>query len=161
MTAPSPALRLAQAEVVDAVGHGMRLIDVQAWPLTIGRALDNHVVLPDPHVAPHHASVDLDADGRLRLTVGDSRNGVRIDQGRHPAQLRAGEQASLPPLARLQLGHSQLTLRLAGDPLPAERPLVPVLAGPKGLLPGLAAGCCSSGAWPGAWRPSCLPAASR
>lgn len=139
VTAPSPTARLAQAEVVDAVGHGVRLIDVQAWPLTIGRALDNDIVLPDPHVAPRHATVDLDPDGRLRVRVGDSRNGVRIEHGRTHAQLRAGEQATLPALARLQLGHSQLLLRRPGDPLPAELPLVSGLAaGPRWLLPALA-----------------------
>jgi len=135
---PSPAARLAQAEVVDAVGHGVRLLDVQAWPLTIGRALDNDIVLPDPHVAPHHATLAPDATGRLRVTVGDSRNGVRIEHGRTAAQVRAGEAASLPPQARLLLGHSQLLLRLPGEALAAELPLVPTFAGPRWLLPGLA-----------------------
>lgn len=138
VTTAAPAARLAQAEVVDAVGHGVRLIDVQAWPLTVGRALDNDIVLPDPHVAAHHATVEPDAEGRLRVRVGDSRNGVRIEHGRMHAQLRSGEQASLPALARLQLGHSQLLLRLPGDPLPAELPLAPGAWGPRWLLPALA-----------------------
>ncbi|HEX6020169.1 MAG TPA: hypothetical protein VFZ28_18885, partial [Burkholderiaceae bacterium] len=78
-------------------------------------------------------------DGRLRLQVGDSRNGVRIDHGRSPTLLRAGEQAALPALARLQLGHSQLLLRLPGDSLPAELPLASALTtGSRWLLPGLA-----------------------
>ena len=111
--------RLAQAEVVDAVGHGVRLIDVRAWPLTIGRAIDNHVVLPDPHVAAHHASVAPDADGPLRLNVGDSRNGVRVEHGRKRFHLGANEHAILPAGARLHLGHSRLLLRLPHDPVPA------------------------------------------
>lgn len=139
MTAAVAGPRLAQAEVVDAVGHGVRLIDVQAWPLTIGRALDNHIVLPDPHVATHHATVAPDADGQLRVSVGDSRNGVRIERGHSTALLRANEQAPLPAGARLHLGHSQLQLRLPQDPLAAELPLLPGLAaGSRWLAPGLA-----------------------
>lgn len=131
--------RLAQVEVIDAAGHGVRLIDVQAWPLHIGRALDNDLVLPDPHVAAHHATVAPDADGRLCLTVGDSRNGVRIEHGNGPLLLSAGEQAPLPPLARWHLGHSQLLLRLPQDPIAAELPLTrgpsPM---PRWLMPALA-----------------------
>ena len=137
--APGATPRLAQAEVADAGGHGVRLVDVLAWPLTVGRALDNHIVLPDPHVAAHHATLDLDADGRVRVSVGDSRNGVRIDHGRTHAVLRAHEQAVLPAPARLQLGHSQLMLRLPTDPLAAELPLQPGPAnGPRWLMPALA-----------------------
>jgi len=131
--------RLAQVEVIDAPSHGVRLIDVQAWPLRIGRALDNDLVLPDPHVAAHHATVGPDADGRLRLTVGDSRNGVRIDHGSGQQLLRAGEHAPLPALARWHLGHSQLLLSLPQDPIAAELPLTrgpsPM---PRWLMPALA-----------------------
>jgi hypothetical protein len=133
------AARLAQAEVVDAVGHAVRLIDVLAWPLTIGRALDNDIVLPDPHVAAHHATLAPDADGRLRVRVGDSRNGVRIEHGRTRSQLRANDEAPLPAQARLHLGHSQLVLRLPQDPLAPELPLVQGLsATPRALVPALA-----------------------
>ncbi|HET7527078.1 MAG TPA: FHA domain-containing protein [Burkholderiaceae bacterium] len=139
MTASAGAARLAQAEVVDAAGHGVRLIDVHAWPLTIGRALDNDIVLPDPHVAAHHVTVAPDEQGALRVSVGDSRNGVRIEHGRTHALLRGHEQSSLPALARLHLGHSQLLLRLPDDPLAAELPLAHGLAAtPRGLVPALA-----------------------
>jgi FHA domain len=131
--------RLAQVEVIDAASHGVRLIDVQAWPLRIGRALDNDLVLPDPHVAAHHATVAPDADGRLCVHVGDSRNGVRIEHANSHVQLRAGEQAPLPALARWHLGHSQLLLRLPQDPIAAELPLTRGLATTPGwLIPVLA-----------------------
>jgi FHA domain-containing protein len=139
VTGAEAGLRLAQAEVVDAGGHAVRLIDVHAWPLTIGRALDNHIVLPDPYVAAHHATVAPDADGQLCVSVGDSRNGARIERGRSAAQLRAHEHAPLPAGARLHLGHSQLQLRLPQDPLAAELPLLHGLAaGSRWLAPGLA-----------------------
>jgi hypothetical protein len=131
--------RLAQVEVIDAAGHGVRLVDVHAWPLTIGRALDNDLVLPDPYVAPYHATVALEDDGSLRVSVGDSRNGVRIERGRGQQLLRAGEQAPLPTLAHCHLGHSQLLLRLPQDPVAAELPLLHGLAAsPHWLTPALA-----------------------
>jgi hypothetical protein len=117
----------------------VRLVDVHAWPLRVGRALDNDLVLSDPHVAPHHATVTLEDDGSLRLSVGDSRNGVRIEQGRGQQLLRAGEQAPLPALARWHLGHSQLLLRLPQDPVAAELPLTRgPTASPPWLMPALA-----------------------
>jgi hypothetical protein len=139
VTTAHAAPRLAQAEVVDAAGHHVRLIDVHAWPLTIGRALDNDIVLPDPHVAAHHATVVPDGDGGLRLTVGDTRNGVRIELDRGQSLLRTREQQPLPAGARLHLGHSQLLLRLPDEPLPAELPLLHgVATASRWLVPTLA-----------------------
>ena len=120
----SPARpRLAQVEVFDTHGRSMQVVDVHAWPLTIGRALDNDLVLSDPHVAARHATVEPDADGRLRVRVGDSRNGVRIEQGRRHALLRSGVEGDWPPAARARIGHNHLVLRRPQDPLLAELPL--------------------------------------
>lgn len=131
--------RLAQVEVIDTASHGVRLIDVHEWPLRIGRALDNDLVLPDPHVAAHHATLAPDVDGHLRLSVGDSRNGARIEHGGARTLLRAGEQALLPALARWHLGHTQLLLRLPQDPVAAELPLTHGPAAlPRWLMVGLA-----------------------
>ena len=81
----------------------------------------------------------LDADGQLRLSVGDSRNGVRIERGRGSTLVRANDRAPLPAQARVHLGHSQLLLRLPRDPLAAELPLMRGLAsGPIWLVPVLA-----------------------
>ena len=62
---------------------------VTAWPLRIGRALDNDLVLADPHVAPHHLQVAV-AEGGVRLVVGDTRNGVQFGTLR----LRSDERAA-------------------------------------------------------------------
>ena len=73
---PRPEDRLALIELLDRDGRARRTLDVHAWPVSLGRALDNTWVLDDPHVAPHHAVLGVDADGHLLLQVGDSRNGV-------------------------------------------------------------------------------------
>ena len=49
---PAPAL----LEVVDRDGLVRQSWRIERWPVTIGRALDNTIVLSDPHVAAHHAT---------------------------------------------------------------------------------------------------------
>lgn len=121
--------RLALIELLDRDGRARRTLDVHAWPVTLGRALDNTWVLDDPHVAPHHATLAADADGQLQVQVGDSRNGLQLGQRR----LQAGQQAALPAgTALLQIGGLRLRLRAAGAPLAPEwllaQPLVAGLA---------------------------------
>lgn len=123
--------RLALIELIDRDGRTRRALDVHAWPLRLGRALDNSLVLDDPHVAPHHATLAPDASGQLVLQVGDSRNGVQVGR----LSLQAGQSTTLPGGdALLQIGNLRLRLRLAGTPVAAElllaRPLAqPLVAG--------------------------------
>jgi Inner membrane component of T3SS, cytoplasmic domain len=44
--------------------------------IRIGRALDNDVVLDDPHCAPHHARLEIDVDGTARLYDLGTINGI-------------------------------------------------------------------------------------
>ena len=133
---PARQHRLALIEVFERDGRVGHSASVHGWPLTLGRALDNDVVLDDPHVAAHHATLSPDDQGSLVLDVGDTVNGVEVDGRRHGARA----QVALPAGgARLRLGGLQLRLRLPAEVLAAERPL-PVLgrahlAGP--LLAGL------------------------
>lgn len=118
--------RLALIELLDRDGRCQRAVDVQHWPFSIGRALDNDLVLDDPFVAPRHASLAPDEQGGLRLRVGDSVNGV----GWQRRRLQRGEETLLPAEgALLQLGGCRLRLRLPGEALAAERPLPVILPG--------------------------------
>jgi len=113
--------RLALIEIVERDGRVRQQLDVQGWPLTIGRALDRDLVIEDPHVAAAHAVLSTDADGKLWLEVGDTHNGVRV--GRRT--LRAGERVALEPGGEpLHFGLTRLRVRRAGDPVPAEKLLV-------------------------------------
>ena len=135
--------RLALIEVFERDGRVGHSASVHGWPLTLGRALDNDVVLDDPHVAAHHATLSPDDQGSLVLDVGDTVNGVEVDGRRHGARA----QVALPAGgARLRLGGLQLRLRLPAEVLAAERPLPvlgrahlagPLLAGVLFLLLGL------------------------
>ncbi len=123
------AERLALIECFERDGRPGRVVDVHAWPLTLGRSLSNHVVLDDAHVAAEHARIEPDAQGRLVLTVLDTANGVSVDGRR----LAAHAQCQLPEAgALLQLGQTKLRLRLRlrGEVLAAEKPLPPASASP-------------------------------
>jgi len=112
---------VALIEVLDRDGQVRQAITVAAWPLRIGRALDNHVVLSDPHVAPAHVSIER-GEHALEFAVGNTRNGVQLGHKR----LRPGD-ASLIPVGdepfELTLGRTRLRLRLPDQPLAAELPL--------------------------------------
>jgi hypothetical protein len=98
----------------------------------IGRALDNHVVLDDPHAAPHHARLAPDGAGRLTLTVLPGRNGI-VHEGQH---YNAGAALELPAGgATLHIGATRLRLRLRGETLAPEQALPALAPGSRALLP--------------------------
>ena len=118
-------LRRALIEFFDRDGRVARSVSVHHWPLTLGRALDNDVVLDDPHVAAHHATLQSDQQGRVMLIVGTSINGALIGSTRHAA----GAQVVLPAAGDvLQMGAIKLRLRLPAEVLAPEQPL-PTAAG--------------------------------
>jgi hypothetical protein len=115
-----PEERLALIELEGRDGRVGRAIDVWQWPVTLGRALDNHIVIDDPHVAAHHARIAPDEQGRVTLTVLESRNGV----GHGKQRIASGQAFPLPDGGTtLQMGATRLRLRLPGEVLAAEQPL--------------------------------------
>ncbi|MBP6765792.1 MAG: FHA domain-containing protein [Rubrivivax sp.] len=117
----TPTQRLALIECLERDGRSARMRDVWRWPVTIGRAIDNDLVLDDPFVAPQHARLELAEDGSLRLQVLDTRNGVVLGPRRHA-------KGALVPVpaggSLLQVGGITLRLRLPGENLAAEQPLL-------------------------------------
>ena len=110
---------LAIIDIQERDGHIRQRHEVQRWPVSIGRALDNDIVLDDPHVAARH--IDLNEEnGQLRFTVGDTRNGVRIDGH----EFAAGGSGFWTGQHELHLGRSILKLRTVRDPLPDEVPFL-------------------------------------
>jgi hypothetical protein len=122
-----PEARVALIEWLSRDGHVQSCVDVWRWPAAIGRALDNTMVLDDPHVAPHHLRLDVGVDGGVTLAVGDTRNGVRLGD----RWLAAGAVAPLPTGgANLIVGACRLRIRLPGEALAAEQKLVRVAQRP-------------------------------
>lgn len=126
-----PPQRLALIECLERDGRSARMRDVWQWPLTIGRAIDNDLVLDDPFVAPQHARLELAPDGGVCLQVLDTRNGVQVGHQRHAL----GAKVPMPAGgATLQVGGITLRLRLPGETLAAERPL-PITTSAQRWLP--------------------------
>jgi len=109
---------VALIELLDRDGQTQRRVRVTQWPVRIGRAIDCDVVLDDPHVAPHHASL-VWSDDAVHVVPLPSVNGVRFGR----SQVVAGSAPALPPNGVLTLGVTTLRVRLAGEALSAEVPL--------------------------------------
>ena len=137
-TVPAESFRrgpLALLEALDRDGQVRQAWRVEHWPLGIGRALDNDVVLTDPHVAAHHASLHADAAG-LTVQAGVTRNGLAVGGER----LGSGQSKTFADSGRdldLQIGRVALRLRLAGHALAAEEPLALVTLREPRALPTL------------------------
>lgn len=127
-------------EVIDRDGQVRQSHAVAQWPLRIGRALDNDLVLSDPHIAPHHLHIDEAENGALQLHVGETRNGVQF--GAKHQRLRHGDSAPLAPTGEpieLTAGRTHLRLRLPGHTLAPEIAIAPALSPQRRATPLLVA----------------------
>jgi hypothetical protein len=112
---------LGVLEVLDRDGQVRQTYPIAQWPVRVGRALDNDLVLPDPHVAPYHLTIDAAQTG-LALHVGETINGIAVGSRR----LRSGEQRAIDAAAapaEWVVGRTHLRLRLPQQEVPAELPL--------------------------------------
>lgn len=107
--------------------------------VTIGRALDNDLILDDPHCAAHHARLEVAADGSARLLDLGSSNGIIAGRNK---RARIHEVKNDDPY---RLGHTVIRVRSSEWPLAPERSLSQRAVWPLALL-GLAL-VLSYGAW--------------
>ena len=94
----------------------------------IGRALDNNLVLDDPHCAPHHAELDVGVDGVARLRDLGTSNGIVAAHNRRAA---VHEIKNEEPF---RLGHTLIRVRSSTWPLAPERSLSRRAVWPLALL---------------------------
>ncbi|OQX15179.1 MAG: hypothetical protein BWK73_07660 [Thiothrix lacustris] len=86
---------------------------LEQFPVTIGRALDNDVILSDSSVSPYHLRLEQDAEGRVFVHNLSSENGTRLNNHQLGAQ-----PVQVPVPSQLLLGHRRL--RLASTAMPVE-----------------------------------------
>jgi hypothetical protein len=94
---------LGYIEVLDTKGRVASRFAVSSWPVTIGRAYTNSIILDDPFVSPEHLSISPDDSGRLVARDLNSVNGLRAELG--------GERVNALPIvagAPFQIGHTLL-----------------------------------------------------
>lgn len=101
-------------EVLDAKGGVVERVPVDSFPINVGRAYGNQVILDDPYVCPVHVTLAPDEHGRLMARDQGSVNGLRAD-GRGACvaslELRSG--------TRFRIGHTTLRFCAVDHPLPA------------------------------------------
>jgi hypothetical protein len=115
---------LGAIEVIDRTGRVQTRVRVERWPFRIGRALDNDLVLDDPHVCPHHA--ELRGDGAIELVDCGSLNGSFLG-----AERQRRERIDLDQGGELRVGHTYLRFRTADEQIAAT--LVDPMAGSRWL----------------------------
>lgn len=112
---------LMWVEVLDRHGDiaaRYRFDDIKRWPVRVGRAPDNDIVLDDPHVAPHHALISMDRDGHLYIDDEGTLNGL-VNEATKQRQARVA--CATHPLVRL--GRTRLRVRDGREAVAPERPL--------------------------------------
>ena len=127
----------ALLEVIDRDGLVRQAWRIDRWPVSIGRALDNTVVLSDPHVAAHHATIDVvpagdGAPAAIVVAARETKNGLVVGKER----LGSGTSKQVSDDGRdleLHIGRSELRLRLPGHALAAEQVLSTVVREPPGV----------------------------
>lgn len=110
-------------EVVDAGGRVVARRTAVGVPCTIGSALDNTLVVEDPEVAPYHARIDREADGRLTVTVLGGSSGLS-----RPGAPERSLSLALTRSAAVALGGSTIRIvdeatRDVSEVVAAEEPL--------------------------------------
>ena len=100
-------------EVLDRRGRLLARHRVDQWPVTVGRAYANDVIVDDPYVCPAH--VRLSRNGETGIVVEDlgSVNGTRVE----PGGGRIAHEV-VPAGARLRIGNTVLRVRDAETRVP-------------------------------------------
>ena len=117
---------LGYIEVLDGRGGVVERIAVESFPIRVGRAYTNDVILSDPYVCPSHVVIGPDEQGRLIANDLNSVNGLRAD-----AQDKTVPSLELRSGSRFRLGRTQLRY------CSVDHPLAPTLAdreGPRSRL---------------------------
>jgi phosphoserine phosphatase RsbU/P len=109
------------ARLIFDIGGERRVIPVETFPFTLGRATDRHLCLSDPQVSREHACIDRDASGYLLRDMG-SRHGTFVNgQPVTSARLHASD--------RITLGSGRTMLLFEeGDGLNTTRTLITQLS---------------------------------
>ncbi|MSP41351.1 MAG: FHA domain-containing protein [Deltaproteobacteria bacterium] len=102
---------LGYIETLDAKGQVIERHGIEAWPLNIGRAYSNQIILNDAFVCPMHLALALNEQGKLLARDLDSVNGLHdnADARISTLELQSGTQ--------FRIGHTTLRYCSIDHPL--------------------------------------------
>ena len=118
---------------IQTPGHGDSLVPLTRSVITLGRNLDNDIVLPADGVSRHHTRLQATSLGWEVVDLGGV-NGTWLNEHR----LRPEEPTPLPVGSVLKIGPYEMILQGPDAPMPVEADKGMPLAAPvtPGLLPG-------------------------
>lgn len=103
---------LGYIEKIDAKGNILERIRVDSFPINIGRAYSNDVVVDDPYVCPLHLAIESDGRGKMVARDLDSVNGLYANaDGKRVASLE------LESGSQFRIGHTLMRYRSVDQPL--------------------------------------------
>lgn len=104
---------LGYIEMLDSKGNVVERTRIDSFPIHIGRAYSNEVVIDDAYVCPAHVIIELNDRGSLIARDLNSVNGLRLGSGKKKRvgilELNSGSQ--------FQIGHTILRYRCFDHPL--------------------------------------------
>ncbi|OYU44439.1 MAG: hypothetical protein CFE44_12935 [Burkholderiales bacterium PBB4] len=113
-------------------GSVLARVATKGAELRLGRALDNDLVLDDPHCAPYHAVLQMDGLGQAELRDLGTVNGLRTARGFGRSQRHSA--LALQHDQRIEVGASTIRVRYAKGTLAPEKPLTVRMVWPLALL---------------------------
>ncbi len=119
---------LTRVPVPGYVSAGLSDATAATRTVNIGRALDNDLVLDDPHCAAHHARLEVTDDGAARLIDLRTRNGIISAHNKRAAIFDIKNDEPF------RLGHTLIRVRSSDWPLAEERSLSRLPVWPFALL---------------------------
>jgi hypothetical protein len=116
-------------ETLTRNGDVLHRHQVGALPIRLGRGYDNDFIVDDAHAAPSHAIIEADGDGQIVLRDLGTKNGVVHLGKRKNSIVLTGDTV-------VRMGHTNLRVRPANFPVPAEQ-VDRTMHGWEGGVPGL------------------------
>lgn len=103
-------------EVGDQQGNLIERFRATTFPVRIGRAYDNDLIVSDPYVCPHHCEVVLGEAGEVIVNDLSSVNGTfAMGDGTRSGQIAIGADS------QLRIGHTVLHFKLPGQAVETTR----------------------------------------
>lgn len=99
-------------EILDRFGKVRERHRLERFPVRIGRAYDNDIILDDPYVSENHVEILRDGDGHTLITDLKSDNGMF---SLHPLQRH--DVINLHNNLRIRIGHTDLRFRSTTHPV--------------------------------------------
>lgn len=99
-------------EILDRFGKVRERHKLDHFPVRIGRAYHNDIIVDDPYVSPAHIELLMDGNGHILVTDLKSENGLFST---HP--LVRHDVLTLEENQRIRIGHTDIRLRSSGFPI--------------------------------------------